>query len=342
MFEKYMELNDWAKDYLLLELDKITEDKNELERIKKEIDILYERSILFVIEFLYRYKKTNEKAKFHFRGMINNLLILYKLGLNEVDPIKYNLPYELYFDRTVNIDFINIPSASFVIYLQKFPEAFKVVKGSFEKDDIEEINELEDNHYLILPYSEENMTFRLNEFNEFETIEDYRLFKNEVISIKLDDKHFINDDQISLNNALNSEFEYNVAKILKPKTIEEYTKVISLAHSTRVWKDNQDKLFENKKITLNNLIASREDIYEYLIEHNIDSTIAVDIIRKIIRRSYASSDELWNNYIKIMKEHNCDETFIEIINKIVFIFGRGQAVSECLYALDKDNYYKID
>ena len=47
---------------------------------------------------------------------------------------------------------------------------------------------------------------------------------------------------------------------------------------------------------------------------------------------------LWNKYIKLMKEHNCDEMFIDIISKIRFISGRGQAVSECLFVLDKDNY----
>ena len=43
-----------------------------------------------------------------------------------------------------------------------------------------------------------------------------------------------------------------------------------------------------------------------------------------------------------MKKNNCEDKFIEILSKILFIFDRGQAVSECLYALDKTNYYDIE
>ena len=53
----------------------------------------------------------------------------------------------------------------------------------------------------------------------------------------------------------------------------------------------------------------------------------------------SKSNELWQKYVDIMKEHNCSDMFINIISKVLYIFGRGQAISECLYALDKNNYY---
>ena len=53
----------------------------------------------------------------------------------------------------------------------------------------------------------------------------------------------------------------------------------------------------------------------------------------------SSSNELWQNYVNIMKEYDCDNMFINIVSKVLYIFGRGQAVSECLYVLDKNNYY---
>ena len=40
-----------------------------------------------------------------------------------------------------------------------------------------------------------------------------------------------------------------------------------------------------------------------------------------------------------MIEHGCDDMFIDVLSKILYIFGRGQAVSECLFALDERNYY---
>jgi DNA polymerase III alpha subunit (gram-positive type) len=53
----------------------------------------------------------------------------------------------------------------------------------------------------------------------------------------------------------------------------------------------------------------------------------------------SKSNELWQNYVEVMKEHNCDNMFIDILSKVLYIFGRGQAISECLYALDETNYY---
>ena len=38
------------------------------------------------------------------------------------------------------------------------------------------------------------------------------------------------------------------------------------------------------------------------------------------------------------KSDKQDFDLIEIFSKIKFIFGRGQAVSECLFAMDKNNY----
>ena len=43
-----------------------------------------------------------------------------------------------------------------------------------------------------------------------------------------------------------------------------------------------------------------------------------------------------------MKEYNCDDMFIDILSNIIYISGRGYAVSECLYALDADNYVMED
>ena len=84
------------------------------------------------------------------------------------------------------------------------------------------------------------MTFRLNEFSQFETVEDYHLFTDEYLTIRLDDKILIQEDKVDVKYAMHTEFEKEVAKLLTPKTIDDYVKVISLAHSTRVWKDNQE------------------------------------------------------------------------------------------------------
>lgn len=338
----YEELNNDAKDYLLIELDKLTKDDTIIDRCRKEIDLLFEKNILFIIEYLYRYKNFNKNIRFCFKGTFNNLLLLYVLNLSDVDPLKYNLPYELFDEKKFTIYFVNGSYDGFVDYLEQFYSLFRVAKGNFEKSEFEEENKMCENNYLIMPFCDTEMTFKFNEFNRLETIDDYRLYKDKYITIKLDDKYNILSDKVNIKYSLKNEFEEELAKIINAESLEDYDKVISLAHSTHAWKNNQDVLFEDGMINLQNIIASREDIYEYLQKHNIDSQVSIDIIKHIISNRNNENNQLWNNYVKLMKEKNCSDIFIDIISKILFISGRGQAISECLYSLDERNYYSFE
>lgn len=342
----YEYLNTTAKEYLSKELKisffKNFDSKDLFRRCEKEMDILYDKNLLFVIEQLYKFKKENKNVKYHFRGNINNLLLLYVLDISYVNPLEYNLPYELFNDRTINVDIINEPSILFINYLERQTDTFKTVHGFFVKEDIREVNQLLENHYLLLPcdYLDNNMLLRFNDLNILETINDYRDYKDKYMIIRIDEKNVIKSDKVCLNNVFTNKFEKEISKILKPKTINDYIKIKSIGHGTDVWNNNQDKLVKEKKINLNNLIATREDILEYLLNHKIKKDIALDITMFISLGKSQKDPIKWEQYIKIMKENKCEEIFIDIFSKILFIFGRGQAVSECLYALDKNNYCK--
>ena len=165
------------------------------------------------------------------------------------------------------------------------------------------------------------------------------MLKDKYLTIRLDDKKFIFEKDVDMKNALHTDFEKEVSKLLKPKTVDDYVKVISLAHGTRVWKENQDELFKNGKIDIHSVISNREDVYEYLIHHLIEHDVAIDIVKQMSKARTSKSNKLWQKYVDIMKERDCDDMFINILSKVLYIFGRGQAVSECLYALDETNYY---
>ena len=84
----YQKLNFAAKDYFFkkLSLKKFkVYDNDILYRCYKEINLLYENNILFVIEYLDKYKKINKNILYEFSGTINNLLVLYLLVLSLVE-----------------------------------------------------------------------------------------------------------------------------------------------------------------------------------------------------------------------------------------------------------------
>lgn len=341
----YEYLNSIAKEYLTEELRRNFFKKFDLKdlfrRCEKEIDILYERDLLFIVEHLYKFKKENKNVKYHFRGTINNLLLLYVLDISYVNPLEYNLPYELFNDKTINVDIINEPSILFIDYLNRQADNFKIIYGSFVKENIKEVNKFLENHYLLLPcgYLDDSMLLKFNDLNTLETIDDYRNYKDKYMIIRIDEKDIIRCDNVCLDNVFTNDFEKEVSKILKPTTLDDYIKIKSLSNGADVWKNNQDKLFKKKKVILDNLIATREDILEYLLNHKIERNIALEITMFISLGKMKKEPNKWNEYVKVMKKYNCEDLFIKIFSKILFIFGRGQAVSECLYVLDKDNYY---
>ena len=337
----YEELNFKAKGYLLRELNTLFyKNKKLFKRCEKELDLLYEKNLLFIIEYLYKYKKEDKKVRYYFRGMINNLLVIYVLDLSCVNPLEYNLPYELFTDKTINVDLVNSNDLSLVSYLNKQVNDFKIVSGFFIKEDIEEVNSILDKHYLLIPcgFLDERMLLRFNDLGLLQTINDYRDYKNEYMTIRIDNKPYIKNKKISLDNVFSNQFENEVSKILKPKSVNDYIKVKSISHGTDVWYYNQENLFKDNKININNLIATREDILEYLLNHKINKNVALDITMFISLGKAKKEPIKWEQYIKIMRDNKCEEMFIDIFSKILFIFGRGQAVSDCLYVLDKNNY----
>lgn len=333
----YREINIEAKNYLLRELneafDKKYDDKKLLYRCYKEINMLFDKNVLFIIEQLYRYKKEYNDVSFYFEGMINNLLVLYVFGLSNVDPIKYNLDSELYLDDYLSFKILNDPISCFIRSLNK-NDSFKFIhlKNKYNPED--------DSKYLIIPeyYELENMELIFNSDGLLETYSEYRPY---YLMVQIKEKDYLVDsNKAELVNSLSTPDDLKIANVLKPKTIEEYIKVKSLAHSVKLWKDNQDELYKQGKLTTNDLITSVDDIFDYLVKHEVDKDIAIDIIRTL-KQHLGNSSYVWNEYVKIMKEHNCDDTFIKILNKLIAVYGRGEAISECLFVLDEDNYLEL-
>lgn len=64
-----------------------------------------------------------------------------------------------------------------------------------------------------------------------------------------------------------------------------------MRHGSDTWDDNGDVLFKEKSIPLKDLIACREDVYEYMRDHGITDEMAYEIaeyvsIGKVRRRGW--------------------------------------------------------
>lgn len=171
----YEELNKTAKEYFLQLLSKDVKYETILSRCKLEIDILYERGILFVIESLYNYKQHNKSVCYQFDG-IRNSLLMNILKLTDSDTSK---PIQV--DKDICVTFANGISLEYVEWVEKLDCDYRVINGSSDEDYSKQ--------YLFIPRCvvPTDMTFRINAFHLFETVEDYHQYEGKYVIVRLDD-----------------------------------------------------------------------------------------------------------------------------------------------------------
>lgn len=334
MFEIYKFLNDNSRKFLIEELEKKTNDKFVLERCYKEIDILYNYSLLPVIEYLYIYKNDNKNIKLFITGMAVNLQVLFVLGISEVDTIKYNLDYELYSGGEFGVYFVNGYCVDFLNTMEVMCQEYRIIEGGCSNTE-----EKYRNHYLIIPsyYIPTDLLFKINTMGKFETVEDYRNYLDKYLVIKIGEIWpFVNMDEISLDNVFYEDAEKEVFNKYKPKEFDQYVKTKSIVRMV-IKKNPYLKLYEKN---IKNMISNKEDLYEYLIKHEIEKNTAIDITNFIANGKACKIDynDIWIKYVEILRDHKCAITLIKYLSNIKYLVGRGEIIEECLLALDKDVY----
>lgn len=150
-------------------------------------------------------------------------------------------------------------------------------------------------------------------------------------SISLDDEEILNmicsADTIGI-----PEFETKLARniILEthPTTFDDLVKISGISHGTDVWENNAQDLIKSKTATLKEVIGCRDDIMNYLISTGIDDKTAFRIM-EFVHRGKASKDKWlaeWNEFVKIMQEHNIPNWYIKSCEKIRYLFPKAHSV----------------
>ena len=92
---------------------------------------------------------------------------MYELGISLVDPIKYNLHFELVRNCSYSLEFdmADYIRNEFLFYMLKDKELeFTIVKGGFNEED-KDFASFYDDHYLLLPYSYSKTNSGINDLS---------------------------------------------------------------------------------------------------------------------------------------------------------------------------------
>ncbi len=127
-----------------------------------------------------------------------------------------------------------------------------------------------------------------------------------------------NYSKLNLDKMLCFEFSNNdineLIMKLKPNTYEELIKICSLHHSTGAWENNQDE-----SLDLSGIIATRDDVYDYLINNGFKKDEAFNISEMVRKGKFKEISESLNN--KLSNE------FINKCNNISYLFPRGHVAA---------------
>ena len=102
-------------------------------------------------------------------------------------------------------------------------------------------------------------------------------------------------------------------------------KCYGLAHGTNVWEGNAENLLKDGTLLPSELIADREDVYEYLIQHGFEKRAAFEIAESV-RKGRIHKSGWKTEQLEALREKEVPEWFIESCKKIQYLFPRAHSM----------------
>ena len=130
-------------------------------------------------------------------------------------------------------------------------------------------------------------------------------------------------------------FVRGMLKEAYPTKFSEMTRISGLSHGTDVWNNNARDLIADKTANFDEIISTRDDIMNSLIQKGLDKKESFQIM-EIVRKGRSLSED----QLDYMRENGVPEWYIESCLKIKYLFPKAHAVAYCLMSY-RIAYYKV-
>ena len=143
-----------------------------------------------------------------------------------------------------------------------------------------------------------------------------------------------------------TKYAKKIIEIVKPKNFNDLVYILAISRGSNTWNRDISTFIKKELKKIDEVITSREDMYNYLVEKNIDSHIAFEIVNfvgigKAKKNKFNEDNEQWGKYKKIMKEHNIPQWYIDSAEEIIYIHSKSYSISYTKNAF-KIMWYKIN
>ena len=135
----------------------------------------------------------------------------------------------------------------------------------------------------------------------------------------------INISVIACELSDDGEFDNDRAKAaivgLKPQSLKDYCRIDALLHGTDTWEGNGKELIEKGTCTLQQLICTREDIMNTLLEKGMNRRMAYEIMEHVRKGKANRVDSAkWQEMKVEMRKTGMPKWYIESCEKIKYLF----------------------
>ena len=132
------------------------------------------------------------------------------------------------------------------------------------------------------------------------------------------------------------EFTKHLLLVTSPQNFNELVKISCLCHGTNVWADNAEHLIKDKICNISEVIAARDDIFDYLTSKGMDKYTAFRIMESV-RKGLWAKDKLseWDKkrFIAEMQNISVPEWYIESLSKVRYMFTKAHSVTYVMNAV---------
>lgn len=125
-----------------------------------------------------------------------------------------------------------------------------------------------------------------------------------------------------------TDFVQQILDTVLPKSFDDLLIISGISHGTNVWHGNSEDYIKSGQATLQNVIGCRDDIMNYLIRMDLDSSEAFKIMEDVRHGKGLKPD-----YEAHMKEHGVPQWYIDSCNKIQYLFPRAHATAYVIAAV---------
>jgi DNA polymerase-3 subunit alpha (Gram-positive type) len=121
----------------------------------------------------------------------------------------------------------------------------------------------------------------------------------------------------------------------KPASFSDLIRISGLSHGTNVWINNAQELILSGTAQLKDVISTRDDIMNFLINKGVSNKIAFKIMENVRKGKGVDDDEA-----SVMLAHGVPAWYVESCRKIEYMFPKAHAVAYVMMSY-RIAYYKV-